>query len=854
MDKFRSNRILISIINSKKTFSKVPSSPFENEDKNKFIFETKEVNDIDEVFQYLQNNFLLNIPLNTKTLKNYKRRENLKNYFVDKLEYLFLDIDHVKSFSDRELLIKFFKDNNYKCIIGESRNPLNLKGVLKVDSINIKEAKLIVKEIDEKLQKYAFCEYDKAVYGMGTHQAPIHKNIILFENLNGDVYPTPKTSKENLNNVYQKNIFTRDNNDDIVLFCKNYFENKGFVFHDKIKTGNTEFFVVSHFTEKKSPKGFRFYPDNPFVMVHFNKSRNFNIFKEIIKTPEYKKIQNTKSKVLIQKILPKIPNNGECNDCIKERYIDIKNHKEKIKQFINTEKQYCIMKIQSPMGTGKSEIIKEIIKQATDKKQRILFLTNRISLADDISKKYPDIKHYLGSELEGNNYSIGDNLVCQIDSLYKFSTKYFDIVIMDEFSTTMEHLLNIEKYQKNISTKIFSLYKKKLAVLDAFIFNDHIKNFITKQTEIIEIINMYRDEIKLNFYKQKDKFIYDLVQTAKNEPITFSSGSINILKIVEILLKEAGISYYIISAETPQEQRKLIYKSLKQNKPKYQVLMYSPTITVGISNENNVYKHYHYDTSQSMGVLQSIQMIKRTRKAKEINIFISERPKYLPTNINEIQHGLMDYIETDEDGDYSGISETGLKISKIIRLNNIMENRHKITFLKLLKYQFCIKNNVKEIEEKVKPFIRKISKIVKENQISKKLDIFQKYRKMTPEEISEIEFKLFSSSPEEEYIKEFQLFKDDVILKKYLNPKEIKFIIKENIIDPSLIQNFKNIVQAEWAEKDKILKLKKIITKKDDIYINIIRNNKKPIEYGYKKMKNVNRWVLKPALEKLIKK
>ena len=44
--------------------------------------------------------------------------------------------------------------------------------------------------------------------------------------------------------------------------------------------------------------------------------------------------------------------------------------------------------IKSPMGTGKSVVISEIIKDAQDQDMRVLVCTNRISVAEDFTQKY----------------------------------------------------------------------------------------------------------------------------------------------------------------------------------------------------------------------------------------------------------------------------------------------------------------------------------------------------------------------------------------------------------------------------------------------------------------------------------
>jgi len=499
------------------------------------------------------------------------------------------------------------------------------------------------------------------------------------------------------------------------------------------------------------------------------------------------------------------------------------------------------------MGTGKSAILGEVISQARKLNLRILFLTNRISLADDIEQKYNNIKHYLGTELEGNNYTRGDDLVCQIDSLYKFSTKFFDVVIMDETSTTMLHLLSLEHHQKAISTKIFSLYKKKLVLADAFIFDDMVLPFSknsknSKKSKILNIHNSYRDDIDLELFGQKDNFIFNLIEEAKIQPLTFSSGSMIIINIVRTILEQNNITSITISSETSKEQKQLIYKSFNQMKPKYQVLMYSPSLTVGVSNLNKINTHYHFDSGRSMNVLSSIQMIKRTREAKNIKMFLDETLQYRSTSLEQIENTLSDFNKQDDDGDDIGISIPGMEFAKIQRLYNIMENRHKITFLHLLKLQF--KNDVQINDKKIKPFLHKFSKIVKQKEINYKLEIFDKYKLMTPEEISEVEYKLFSTTKEEEFIKLFEFWSTDETLKL---PKEHLYkLVQEEIKTPGIIECFKCIQ-----------KHKNVVTPNNNYSLTIKDKNSfqaKGInikDYGYFKEKHLYR--LNKVLVDLIK-
>jgi len=101
---------VVTTFNSKKTYSKVPVSPFGDDT---FIFETRPTKDIKEVFDNLCANFTLNIPLQ-KSVREFRRKANLEVYFVKKLNYIIIDIDKVKTQSDKELIIDIFRE--YKCI------------------------------------------------------------------------------------------------------------------------------------------------------------------------------------------------------------------------------------------------------------------------------------------------------------------------------------------------------------------------------------------------------------------------------------------------------------------------------------------------------------------------------------------------------------------------------------------------------------------------------------------------------------------------------------------------------------------------------------------------------------------
>ena len=419
----------VTVFQSTKTTGKIPYSP--SGDK-KFKFETYKVETIKDVFFHLASNFMLNIPLIRGTT-NYRRRENLEHLFVQKLDYIIVDIDEISKMSDRNLWVNFFKQQNYKCILAESRNPLNIKGVLVVNNLTPKETKQALKILKEQANLPGKVDFSVTHYA--SYQAPILKSVILYE---GGTKYLEKVEIEQV--PYTPDIVPNDIQD----ICKNLFMQRGYQFHES-KNGSI---CCSHFTEKKTPKGFTWNPNNPFKMFHWNPDRTDDIWSEAIKTKEYKIFQKIKAKEQIQEIMPKNTSN------INKRFLD--SEKRTVQKFFES---YKILKIQSPMGTAKSTVIDEVLKQSNQRGLRVLLITNRISLADDISKKYKNIKHYQNSALE-DKYQIGDNLVCQVNSLWKYSLKYFDTVIIDEVTSLLFQLLSLEKNVKNIIQKIFAVKNK----------------------------------------------------------------------------------------------------------------------------------------------------------------------------------------------------------------------------------------------------------------------------------------------------------------------------------------------------------------------------------------------------------
>ena len=739
---------IVTIFDSKSKTYKTPISP--NGDKT-HTFETLVCSSNMEMYSIMCTNFILNIPiLISKPIVSYRRITALKDFYPKNVTYIILDIDEVGSEFNKQMIIDYFK--NYKVILGESRSydgysNFNLKGVLFIEETPINEIKDILAELTIELSKYG--KVDESVSRRATLNAPILKNKIFINNEDGIRYKYIKRNNiEKINDIKREYLTKISTSFDINLediqdieadsienLCLKVFQSMGF---QAMKNNGNGSITFKHPSETKSPGGYFWFKQSPYTMHHFNVSKNINIFDTI------RKLDITKN--LLKKDLNYDSEflNFDINTDILQidmKFIEkTKELEEKIHKFLHAKNG--LLSIRSPMGTGKSKIISHVIEECHELDMKVLIITNRISVAQDFAKKY-NMKLY-----NADKYEIGDSLVVQFDSLWKYNIRFFDIVIMDEFISLMLHSRNnLNNNSFNIA-KFFGCFQKKLVIADAFLTG--YENFLlSKETNIHLIDNKYRDGTEIYNYTNFNAFVQQLAYTAEKNKITVSSTSISFINSLSMLLRKKGLKVVTLTADTLDSTKKLIYDLFeKDDHDKWDVLIYSPTLTVGVSNMNNNYYHFHYDSSISTDVISSLQMIKRTRKAKEIHLYIKDRINYLKTNYNDIRDEYMQNVGKNIENNYlfeldnygePRLSDMGKKAIKIDTFKNILEFNHKEAFFWLCKYHFFSKP--------------------KTINISYESNILARYQKLIKEEKEE---SLKNSI--EEYLKLNELEKSDIIL------------------------------------------------------------------------------------------
>lgn len=816
--------------------SKYCQSPYED---GTFDFITVNI-PFKDAHTILIDHFILSRPLD-KSLHRIQRQAMYLDEHYYNGHYILLDMDKIYTTTDCNIVINYFKNNNYNINLFTSKSfgtdRYTLKAFIKCSFSATKERIIgAISMLNEHLK--GLTEVDEASYRSASYQASIPNVKQLLFREDGidlrldqikDYIPKPIT-----NDVVEGEGLVL-NNEVIQWFVDYFVYNHQAKFKQAPNSNNT--FQVSLPIEK-TKYGYFWSHQYPWILQHPNSQKNISALSDFYKSDLGKAQLKEENKRKLNSYF----NDLNVTLLQNHQYFKVREpEKELIQSFLNTPDS--VLKIKGVMNSGKSNIISEIIKQRSN---RILFITMRRSLSYDIKNKYKNynIKHYLehlNSEYS-TRYRIGDSLVIQIDSLYKIDPLDFDIVIIDEFESmclhTQQNMQNSPYYIQNMKTLKTLFEQKQIVIADAFLNNFSSELYFKNKIEFF-IKNEYQDTTSVNIYSDKqimiDKLINCVKQKEYNEIVTASFTTLNEMEVVNNILLSHGYKVAIINSKTTEDVKKLIYELFNEKyHNKYDVILFSPTITVGISIMNNVSHSFHYDEGKSVDTISSIQMTKRSRLAKNVHIYIDG--KYSQTSlqttsstntsnylllVQNFKENIKKYLKQDSyslyyNPDTDNLSDIGLFNLKFLAHLNLYTSHHKDVFLFLCHQQYKNVQYITDVAEH-SDFTDKLSELKKEinNNYISLLDDFN------------INNTCLNLADYEELILKQQLSKEDeqllVLLETkkefpYMTDKDIYDISKQYCIDSSYISKLKYAVLFLLNDKDQI----------DKHLSNIVLSNIKP--------------------------
>ena len=525
------------------------------------------------------------------------------------------------------------------------------------------------------------------------------------------------------------------------------------------------------------------------------------------------------------------------------------NHKNIIKKderFIDIEieklLEYPYIFIKSPTGTGKTTILKDLIKKSNVK--NIISITSRRNLAGEHMKNL-DLKFYM--DLTNEEYKNCDRLVIQLESLTKCNYRLFKngIIILDEINSLLSHFRSPTVHKRREVYLIEIIKNAKYIIgLDADISDWNIK-FIEeiKQRKYIVYYNINKNKIgtEATIYKCPQIMIDIMEEYIKNKQyfIACFDSLKEMNKIIEHLSKIGNKKEWLIYSS------EVDYSLIDTKEWIDKFIFYTPSIIYGIDfsyKEVDVFAFVH---KNHLNPLQIYQMISRARKQNKVHIYMNDRLNYLKyrcvedvieeTNLYEKNLGaLISYKEIDIDDKAYRTMYYNYKYMDTLLKTNIKDYTIEILEQKgyEIKYnEVSIKNKLTKLE-KVKVIKERIVNLlnIDGNNMS---ELEERIVRNDKDLEKHFNLRILLQGQEDDKIME-SIVKNlfiETAKSKYTKLKicrkllEILEITDIKLLNKDIIKNFEKVIENKWLTEniEIIKKTFEIKTKKynDFVYYNI---------------------------------
>lgn len=283
----------------------------------------------------------------------------------------------------------------------------------------------------------------------------------------------------------------------------------------------------------------------------------------------------------------------------------------------------------APMGAGKSYSIRHLIQDGNYK--RVLYLSARqiyaSSVCGELNQAGLNFMNYLDvpNKEDMSNYN---RLVIQMESIHYIKNYDYDLLIMDESESLMKQFSSTTM-SKNIFKIVYTFERliqqsKKIVAMDAFMTyrTQFVLDVLKYGSKIYSVENKYPLQSKQaiehptppTFYKS----IFQSLEENKKICCVWSSKT-KMLQFNEQLIKRGYKTLIYFDKTDDRDKRALSNVNQIWSDPSIQVVMYSPTITVGVNFDlPKIFdKIYVWGTCMSCPVRDIIQGTMRVRQFNE---------------------------------------------------------------------------------------------------------------------------------------------------------------------------------------------------------------------------------------------
>jgi len=323
-------------------------------------------------------------------------------------------------------------------------------------------------------------------------------------------------------------------------------------------------------------------------------------------------------------------------------------------ELIKPYKKHRVLVIKAPMKMGKTKKLREYIdthfRDTEFKSYRILMISFRRTYTKNMKTRFQDFQTY--DSIVGEIDEKYNRVIVQVESLHRVATKTpYDLVIIDECESNFDQITSeLHKFGNASSAVAFwaMRFSKYLILMDANVSDRtyEILAHFRPNNKIHYQCNTYKNATKDVYYFtiSSDRIIKEIYQCVDNsEPIG----------VICKTLLNANTIYKDLKDRYPKKNVKL-YTSKTSNKVKEEeygnvnkfwteadVLIYTPTITAGLSYE---VKHFRklfllFDTNEGCDINTCIQMSGRIRDVSDHQFYVLLKPTmrfYYPEKVSEV--------------------------------------------------------------------------------------------------------------------------------------------------------------------------------------------------------------------------
>lgn len=314
--------------------------------------------------------------------------------------------------------------------------------------------------------------------------------------------------------------------------------------------------------------------------------------------------------------------------------------------------------IRADWGTGKTYSLSGVAKGALEDGKRILVVTHRNSLAEDMGKKFQaishrDIKRQVKRKLIEDNLTVAlstqpglaitvDSLARQIDMSHYPKDSY--ILVIDEISQVLNYLANsstLRDCRVDARSKLEQVIREasRVLVMDADLSDlelDYLEKIRGEKCASI-LVNQYASgqnslPFNVNLSSHPAQDVNNLMQMIANgEKVIVSTTSKKLAETIEQQIQENFNEIKVLSVNSSNSElikTQMIIKNINEEIINYDVLIHTPSIGTGVSIDVDHFTARYVFAGDNLSSGDIVQGVFRYRKSVPTYIWLSNKINY----------------------------------------------------------------------------------------------------------------------------------------------------------------------------------------------------------------------------------